>query len=269
MPEDTRLEIKYRCLHPSCVVNCREGVIAIDEEVFKDLSSHYEEEGMFRSPRGLCRLGFSQPYQVLKLETLVEEEPVELDPELDDADPIGILMAEHREILGMLEKLEALIRKRDAPALWEYTAEVENVLMIHSGLKEEEVLFPAIKSVMELSDVLVTIIKEDHREILSLLHNFRQALQEGDLIDGCLRSMIVSLRSHIRKENYEFFDIVDKGIPAELKLSIIKGMDEVVKHYEPIVAGPLVVKRNPKRDMFNDEADAIKDLANVDTGCTC
>ena len=81
--------------------------------------------------------------------------------------------------------------------------------------------------------------------------------------------MVVSLRSHIRKENYEFFDIVDKGIPAELKLSILKGMDEIVKLYEPIVAGPLVVKRNPKREMFNDEAAAIKDLANVDTGCTC
>jgi len=249
---DTRLEIRYRCMHPSCVVNCREGVIALDEEYFKDLSSQYEEEDMFRSPKGFCRLGFSQPYKVLTLETIVEEEPEELDPELEDADPIGLLMAEHRDILGML-----------------YTAEVENVLMIHSGLKEEEVLFPAIKSVMELSDVLVTIIKEDHREILSLLHNFRTALQEGDLIDGCIRSMIVSLRSHIRKENYEFFDIVDKGIPAELKLSILKGMEEVEKQYEPIVPGPLVVKRNPAREMFNDEAAAIKDLANVDTGCTC
>ena len=266
---EKKLEIRYRCMHPSCVVNCREGVIAVDEEFFKELSSHFEEEGMFRSPRGFCRLGFSQPYQVLTLEELVEEDQAELDPELEDADPIGVLMAEHREILGMLEKLESLVRKRDAHALWAYTAEVENVLMIHSGLKEGEVLFPAIKSVMELSDVLVTIIKEDHREILSLLHNFRTALQEGDLIDGCIRSMIVSLRSHIRKENYEFFDIVDKGIPPELKLSILKGMDEIVKEYEPIVAGPLVVKRNPKRDMFNDEADAIKDLANVDTGCTC
>jgi len=266
---DTRLEIRYRCMHPSCVVNCREGVIALDEEYFKDLSSQYEEEDMFRSPKGFCRLGFSQPYKVLTLETIVEEEPEELDPELEDADPIGLLMAEHRDILGMLEKLESLVRKRDAHALWAYTAEVENVLMIHSGLKEEEVLFPAIKSVMELSDVLVTIIKEDHREILSLLHNFRTALQEGDLIDGCIRSMIVSLRSHIRKENYEFFDIVDKGIPAELKLSILKGMEEVEKQYEPIVPGPLVVKRNPAREMFNDEAAAIKDLANVDTGCTC
>lgn len=266
---DQKLEIRYRCLHPSCVVNCREGVIAVDEQFFKELSAHYEEEDMFRSPRGFCRLGFSQPYQVLTLAPLVDEEPVQLDPELEDADPIGILMAEHRDILGMLEKLENLVRKRDAPALWEYTAELENVLMIHSGLKEEEVLFPAIRSIMELSDVLVTIIKEDHREILSLLHNFRTALQEGDLIDGCIRSMVVSLRSHIRKENYEFFDIVDKGIPAELKFSILKGMDEIVKLYEPIVAGPLVVKRNPKREMFNDEAAAIKDLANVDTGCTC
>ncbi|MFQ5736036.1 MAG: hemerythrin domain-containing protein, partial [Thermodesulfobacteriota bacterium] len=223
------LEIKYRCMHPSCVVNCREGVIAIDEEHFKELAAHYEEEDMFRSPRGFCRLGFSQPYKVREMEQLVEEEPAPIDPELEKADPIGILMAEHREILGMLEKLEDLIRKRDANALWAYTAEVENVLMLHSALKEEEVLFPAIRSMVSLSDVLVNIIKEDHSEILSLLHNFRTALQEGDLVDGVIRSMIVSLRSHIRKENYEFFELVDKAIEPAIKASIVKGMEEIVK----------------------------------------
>ncbi len=266
---DQRLEIKYRCMHPSCVVNCREGYLTMHEELLERLLSAFEEEGMFKSPRGACRLGFSQPFKVQKVEHVAEEEPARLDPDVEKADPIGLLIAEHREILAMLDKLEDLIRKRDVHALWAYTADVENTLMVHSGLKEEEVLFPAIKSAMQLSDVLVTIIKEDHREILSLLHNFRTALEEGDLVDGCIRSMIVSLKSHIRKENYEFFELVDKGIDPALKAVILRDMEKIEKEYKPIVAGELKIKRNPKREMFNDEAAAIKDLANVDTGCTC
>lgn len=263
------LEVKYRCMHPSCVVNCREGVLTMPEELFKELSASHEEEGMFKSPKGACRMGFSQPYKVQAVEALVEEEPAPVDPEFANADPIGQLIAEHRDILGMLEHLESLVRKRDVHALWAYTADLENVLMIHSGIKEEEVLFPAIKAVVELSDVLVTIIKEDHREILSLLHNFRTALEEGDLIDGCIRSMMVSLKSHIRKENYEFFELIDKLIAPEIKAAIVKDMDRAAKEYVPIVAGEFKVKRNPAREIFNDHAAAIKDLANVDTGCTC
>ncbi len=266
---DHVLEVKYRCLHPSCVVNCRSGVLTLDEDLFKELSAACEQEGVFKSPKGFCRLGYNQPYEVVAVEQVAVEEPDQESADVETADPIGILMAEHRDILGMLEKLEALVSKRDMHGLWAYTADVENALMLHSGIKEEEALFPAIKPIMELSDVLVNIVKEDHREILSLLHNFRTALQEGDLVDGCIRSMIVSLRSHIRKENYEFFDIVEKELDPALKAFIVKEMDRVAAEYKPIVAGKLVIKRNPLREMFNDEAAAIKDLANVDSGCTC
>lgn len=266
------LEIKYRCMHPSCCVNCREGLIGIEEDLFNELSSQYEEKELFRSPRGICRLGFSQPFKVIRMSNKAEAAP-EQAAVAPETDPIAILMAEHKAILGKLEGIEDQVRKRDVDGLWVSTADIENALIIHSAKKEEEVLFPALSDLMPLGQGLVSIIKEDHREILSLLHAFRSALEDGDILDGLIRSMTVSLRSHIRKEDYEFFELVNKCLTDDIRKTMFDGMKKIDETHVTIVAGDrlkLTAERKAakeKRDMLDESILAVRDLVNVDSCC--
>lgn len=230
------IEVKYRCMHPSCVVNCREGVIGIEEGFLNELSSNGKEEGLFRSPQGICRLGFSQTFKVLskaEIDSAAAQE-VEVTPENN---PIAVLVAEHKAILKRLTEIEEQLAKRDIEALWVSTVDLENDLNLHSGKKEEEVVMPALCSLMPLAETLVAIIKEDHREVLSVLHAFRDALIEGNIIDGLIRSTIVSLKSHIRKEDNEFFELVDKHLPEEMCSELIEGMKKIEAEFVPAQPG--------------------------------
>jgi hemerythrin-like domain-containing protein len=88
-----------------------------------------------------------------------------------------------------------------------------------------------------LAETLVAIIKEDHREVLSVLHAFRDALIDGTIIDGLIRSTIVSLKSHIRKEDNEFFELVDKHLSTDVCASLIEGMNKIEAEFVPAEPG--------------------------------
>lgn len=263
------LEIKYKCMNPSCCVNCREGVISLDESLFKELKAACEDPEVFKSPRGMCRKGHSQQFKVIKLDHLSENEAEDtpLSEEELASDPIGILMAEHVDILAKMSEIEELMKRRNIDALWKETAALEDKLILHSGLKEEQVLFPLINESMPLGEGLIAIMKEDHREIVSLLHNFRTALEEDDIMDSIIRSMFVSLKGHIRKEDLEFFALVNKCLSDEHKTKLLEGYEKVVKAHPPLVAGER--KRRKKtitKEMFDEQILAIAEM-NVDSGC--
>ncbi len=262
------LEIKYECQHKSCYVNCREGILCLEEELFADLSAAFPEEGIFRSPKGVCRLGFSQPFKAVRLQKLgagqIEEASSALDPQ---DNPLLLLVEEHKAINKALEKVEEHIRKRDMDDLWVSTKELENDLVLHSGIKEEEVLFGLSKGLLPFGETLCDIIKEEHREVISLLHNFRAALEINELNDGIIDSVIVSLRSHIRKEDQEFFEIIDKCLNDELRLKITEGMREVERNFIRAEAG--VRKLNKERMAIQAEYDDQVSVAR-EAGCdTC
>ncbi|MBI5491613.1 MAG: hemerythrin domain-containing protein [Deltaproteobacteria bacterium] len=263
------LEIKYKCMNPSCCVNCREGVISLDEALFNELKAACEDPEVFRSPKGMCRKGYSQQFKVIKLDHVSGDAAEDAAPSEEElaSDPIGILMTEHVSILENMSRIEELMKRRDMDALWKETAALENKLIIHSGLKEEQVLFPLINESMPLGEGLIAIMKEDHREIVSLLHNFRTALEEDDIMDGIIRSMFVSLKGHIRKEDLEFFALVNKFLSGELKAKLIEGYDRVVKSHAPFVAGER--KRRKKtisKEIFDEQILALQEM-NVDSGC--
>lgn len=269
-----RLEIKYRCLHPSCCVNCREGYLWMDSDAFNASLGHDGEKDSFRSPRGICRMGFRQPFRAVKVEVMKavikDADEAGAEPDLK-GDPIAILMNEHRLILKTLDRIEEHLRKRDVDALWTATKEIENDLNLHSGTKEEDVVLPVLSEILPLGEGLVTIIKEDHREILSLLHAFRGALKGGDINDGVIGSMIVSLRGHIRKEDNEFFALVEKGLDDEAKKRLVDGMNKVEREFVREPAGERLILTEAdrleiaRRNAMNEDALDLKDLTN--SGC--
>ena len=112
---DNHLRIKYRCQHPDCQIkSCRTGEIEVDETEFAEMSSASGDKTLFKSPRGICRLGFAQTFKALEV-MKVSEIPADADLETDaeEINPISILREEHQRVLRRLDVIEDMILRRD------------------------------------------------------------------------------------------------------------------------------------------------------------
>ncbi len=278
MSAQADVNIKYRCMHPSCVVNCREGDLGLDGVYFEELLAAYEGDDIFKSPRGVCRMGFNQQFKVLEMETVsssgvvsktTTSEPQPLVVTATDG-PIEILMAEHQVVLKKLDEIEQQLRRRDIDALWVLSSELINEVIRHSLKKEEEVLFPLLEDLIPLAEGLVAIVREDHAEFMNLLQSFRVGLSMGEIMDGVINSMIVNLRNHIRKEDGEFFTLVKGQLDAGTALLILDGMKKVDSEYVPLEVGELSIEKARasdearKRRFFEDQAAAAREATNAD-----
>jgi len=226
-----RLKVSYKCLHPSCHVFCKKGELLMEEAEFNRLSHALEEDGTFRSPRDACRLGYAQAFSVVSVEDVTDTEDVaviEADSEL-----IGMLKAEHEKVIEKLNLMKDQISRRDMDGLWMTTAALNNDIMLHSIKKEETVLFPAVEGRIPMGYAIINIMKEDHRELLSFLHNFRIGLQEGDIHNSISNSLLMNLKNHIDKENVEFFVMASECLDAEEQAAIFEKMLVLEKAHLP------------------------------------
>lgn len=274
-----KVRVTYKCLHPSCVVYCREGILTMDEEIFKDLLAANDQKNVFKSPRGACRLGYSQGFRADNVDTHGVAEASEgrekRMPSLTSENPLEVLIAEHMKVSATLDEIEECLRKRDLDGLWKATADLENEIVLHSLQKEELLLFPRIHNLIPLAEGLITIVQEDHREFTTLLMSFRGALVDGDILDGLATSIIVNLRNHIKKENDEFFPLLEDHLDLKTRQVIIKEMREMDAAFTPKVPG----KRTDAKELstaksryhFDDMASAARDarLADAESGGGC
>ncbi|MFQ5442024.1 MAG: hemerythrin domain-containing protein [Thermodesulfobacteriota bacterium] len=267
------VEIRYKCTHPSCVVKCRDGSVTVYEDYFNELSGACEEKDLFKSPRGVCRLGFTQKFRALSVQDVTdagESREESVDGASMEKGPIEILMAEHERVLEKIELIEQQIRRRDVDGLWASTAELQNDITIHSFHKEEEALFPALRDLMPLAESLVAIVKEDHREVLSLLSCFRNALIDGDILDGIAKSIIVNLSNHIRKEDLEFFELIKDALDSDTSSRILEGMKKIDETFERVPAGDRLEAQSQskaeERQAFDEAATLAREAALADAG---
>ena len=193
------LDVKYLCLHPSCCANCREGVITVDEETFNTLSAFYPEETPSEARAAHAGWAFNRAYKLVSV-TRLDEGVNELhtnvvitaaEIRMRQGDPIALLMNDHQAVLKTMARIEDQRARREVDALWVSTREFENEIMLHSGLKEEEVLLPMLISRLPFERTCGHH-QEEHREIVSILHAC-SALEDGDINDGVIRSVMVSL----------------------------------------------------------------------------
>jgi hemerythrin-like domain-containing protein len=271
-------KIKYKCLHPSCQVYCKKGELTFDEEYFSDLSTEYDEESLFKSPPDYCRLGFAQPFKVISRvnvdpsQVLSDERKEAVHGDVALTGPMEMLKAEHQGILKNLDAIEEQLRKRDLDGLWRTTAAVENDIILHSVMKEEQALFPAIADLVPIGHSLVSIMHEDHKEFLSLLHALRAALQDGEILGGIANSIVVNLRSHIRKEDGEFFGMIDEHIDGEMRKWLLEQFAAIEKSYVPIELGERTGGKlssySELRKKIDAEVDAMRhNLINQESSC--
>ncbi len=238
------LEIKYKCLHQSCQIKkCKQGVLQIGESLFNQLSESFEDKDHFKSPRGYCRLGFAQTLQVVELKEAGkdEEQQNELSAEEKEikrlTDPMEILKEEHNLVLEKLELIERLIKRRDLDGLWVVVSDVEDDIILHSIKKEEGILFPMLEKASSLTSGEISIMKEDHRELAALIQSIKDGLREGDILDGVFTSALANLRNHVRKEDEEFFEVIDHCLDAEGKKRLLEAMAEIERRHVKIEPG--------------------------------
>ncbi len=274
-----KVRVEYKCLHPSCVVYCREGVLTMDEELFKGLLDANDHKDVFRSPRGACRMGFSQDFKSLGVETSENGSPSRTkekqEASLDSDNPLEVLVAEHRKVISRLDEIETHLKKRDLDGLWDAAVALENDITLHSVMKEEQLLFPRVHNLLPLAEGLITIVREDHREFMTLLLSFKSALVDGDILDGLARSIIVNLKNHIKKEDDEFFALLENSLDAETRQIILKEMKEMEATFVPKKAGRRIdateLSTAKERYHFDDLASAARDarLADAESGGGC
>lgn len=243
---DGIVKIKYSCLHPSCVVHCKEGEIVLSESELDELFCD-KDSRIFKSPRHACRMGFSQQFKALNMEDAGVESSKQHEEKIYERDPIIALIAEHKKVLEKVERVEEDLIKRDIDSLWFSTIDLDNILHLHGAIKEEEILFPALSGLVPFGEGLVACINEDHREIVSLLYAFREALKDGNINDKIIGSSLVALKSHIRKEDNEFFEFVKKYINDEMKQAIMSKME---------LADKVFVSKEPGERKFDEKEAA-------------
>ena len=150
--------------------------------ILRKLGEAKEGEDIFKSPKDACRMGFAQPFKALSVseEDLNEDGEIieeEVSEEAEKNNPITLLKNEHKHVIEVLETFEHHLKKRDIPALWLSATDLENEIMLHSIMKEEQGLFPVIAGKVPMVEAYMAIVLEDHKEFLSLLHSFRCGLQ--------------------------------------------------------------------------------------------
>ncbi|MDH4100061.1 MAG: hemerythrin domain-containing protein [Nitrospirota bacterium] len=266
---DRILKVKYTCQHPSCVVFCKKGELLMSEAELAHCSSFFEDEKMIRSPKHACRLGYSQPFEVAEIEVAELSDLNGVPDERDVVrDPIANLMAEHNMVLEKAQKVEEMLTARDLDGLWTATNDLDNALHLHSGIKEEEVLFPMLKDLVPFGEGLIICINEDHREIASLVHSFREALRDDTINDKVIGSALVALRSHVRKEDNEFFAFVKRFVTDDMNEPIMTALEQAEKNFVPKEAGERMPdeEKAAERHKFHSKTLAAKEIA-LDTCC--
>ncbi len=260
------LDISYECLNTSCQVYCKKGVLVLDEGVFEELKEAVEGEEFFRSPSGSCRMGFNQAFKAIKVEDSVDEGD-EARSDYVEESPFKMLVDEHKGVLEKLDIIERQVQKRDLDGLWVTTSQVEDDILLHSIKKEEISLFPYIKERVNMGGALVHIMDEDHREFISLLHGFRVGLQDGDILDGMVNSLLVNLRNHIRKEDEELFTMAEEKLSAEELKKLYDEMLTIEKDHIPLEPGKRTDKKleaiSENRDKIDAEIAALKSISSV------
>ncbi|VAV83128.1 hypothetical protein MNBD_DELTA01-269 [hydrothermal vent metagenome] len=276
---DKMLSVTYQCQHPSCQVFCKKGEFVMTESYFKELTDAVPDEGYFKSPPRACRMGFAQQYLAVDVKEETEEVAAAATAEKEKAPDniFTILTEEHKRVSTKLDALEMAARKRDLDALWEISADMLNDIILHSIKKEEDALFPVVEKKVEAGSFLMPIMKEDHIEFVSMLHGFRCALQDGEILDGVLSTLLVNLRNHIRKEDDEFFPIIEEELTAAEMKELFDVMKLIEEDHIPMELGERTAQGlSPfieDRKRMNIEISALKSLSSVGgesfcCGCT-
>lgn len=71
--EERLLRVRYRCKHLSCNMDCKEGEVELSEKKLSELKSFFRDDNLFKSPSGLCKIGFTQDFEIISINDLLSK----------------------------------------------------------------------------------------------------------------------------------------------------------------------------------------------------
>lgn len=165
---------------------------------------------------------------------------------------IEILLAEHREVRGLLSELEALTSRLQTgpgtpadslPNLGRITDMLRRDLALHIK-KENDGLFPALRSLMPEEAGPIAVMQSEHEEINELLRGLlegvahlkccptpegygsSQVRQQGG-------SLIQALRSHLLEEEQVLFPLAEDFMSAEEDRQVAYAYEQITASFSP------------------------------------
>lgn len=138
--------------------------------------------------------------------------------------PTDILRKEHDVVLGLLDKLEENIGKKDIKSSEKNIAILEKEFNKHSLNKEEKVLFPEIEKFMPREGGPTGMMVIEHEDLTASIKNFKGFIKNKDLknLAETGSHIINLLRQHIDKENNMLFMMADMHLDEKQKKAIFE-----------------------------------------------
>jgi len=136
------------------------------------------------------------------------------------------LSHQHQHVLALCVRLDRALQANDVN-LEAWQAELQTLfdqeIAIHFAAEEKEV-FPPATHYAELADTV-----EELRSEHSLLRDFFTRATARTLDEPDLQTLVEKLAHHIRKEERQLFEGMQRVMPAEQLSAIGKALDEALK----------------------------------------
>ena len=137
--------------------------------------------------------------------------------------PTDILRAEHDVVLGLLDKLEENLGKKDIKSSEKNMVILEKEFNKHSLNKEEKVLFPEIEKFMPREGGPTGMMIIEREDLGKSIKNCKDAIKARDFnkLNYNGSHIINLLRQHIDKENNMLFMMADMHLDEKQKKAIL------------------------------------------------
>jgi hemerythrin superfamily protein len=121
---------------------------------------------------------------------------------------IELLKADHEKVKSLFKEAEAAEGNN-----WELFEKIREELDVHTHI-EEEILYPRIKKVEELTDIVLEGV-EEHHQAKVVMREIAALSKESDKFEPKLMVLMENVEHHIKEEEEEMFPKIEKLIAEE------------------------------------------------------
>lgn len=132
-------------------------------------------------------------------------------------DILGEFTADHQELLGLLERIEAA--PEDSAGRVDLLTRLTDLLFTHCAAEEEH-LFPVVQQDVPGGGALVFGSIHDHLAIGQYLSDLQGARPEDPAFATLLRGLADTLRRHLAGEEEALFPAARKALPAATRTAL-------------------------------------------------
>jgi hemerythrin superfamily protein len=121
---------------------------------------------------------------------------------------IELLKADHEKVKSLFKQAEA-----EGGNNWELFKKIKEELDVHTHI-EEEILYPRIKEVEELTDIVLEGV-EEHHQAKVVMREMEALSKDSEKFEPKMMVLMENVEHHIKEEEEEMFPKIEKLIAEE------------------------------------------------------